>query len=89
MKTGLNVSDARYETLFASSMQPSHAPITETVAEAITCTMRQFGIRGCVSRMTQVFGDHPEAAGERMRWVRRRAAVLPPARPRATRRAAR
>jgi hypothetical protein len=45
MKTGLNVSDARYETLFASSMQPSHAPITET--------------------------------------------VLPPARPRATRRAAR
>ncbi len=85
----LNVSDAQCEALFASWLQPSHAPAAETVAEAINWSVRQFGIRGCVSRMTQVFGDHPEAAGERMRWVRRRAAVLPPARPRATRRAAR
>jgi hypothetical protein len=33
--------------------------------------VRQFGIRGCVSRMAQEFGDHPEAAADRMRWVRR------------------
>jgi len=75
----LNVSDARCEALFASWLQPSHAPATETVAEAINCTMRQFGIGGCVSRMAQEFGDHPEAAAERMRWVRR---VVAGARPR-------
>jgi hypothetical protein len=75
----LRVSDARCEALFASWLQPSHAPSAETVAEAITCTMRQFGLRGCVSRMAQEFGDHPEAAAERMRWVRR---VVAGARPR-------
>jgi hypothetical protein len=75
----LNVSDARCEALFASWLQPSHAPATETVAEAINWSMRQFGIRGCVSRMAQEFGDHPEAAAERMRWVRR---VVAGARPR-------
>ena len=36
--------------------------------------MRQFGIRGCVSRMAQEFGDHPDAAAERMRWIRQLAA---------------
>jgi len=25
---------------------------------------------GCTGRMAQEFGDHPEAAAERMRWVR-------------------
>jgi len=40
------------------------------VAEAINGTIRQFGIRGCAGRMAQEFGDHPEAAAARMRWVR-------------------
>jgi len=31
--------------------------------------MRQFGAEGCTSRMAQEFGDHPEAAAARMRWV--------------------
>jgi len=39
------------------------------VAEAISATMRQFGAEGCTSRMAQEFGDHPEAAAARMRWV--------------------
>jgi hypothetical protein len=38
---------------------------------AINCTVRQFGIGGCAGRMAQEFGDHPEAAADRMRWVRR------------------
>ena len=42
----------------------------ETVAETIRATVRQFGIRGCAGLMAQEFGDHPEAAAERMRWVR-------------------
>ncbi len=40
------------------------------VAEAIGWTLRQFGVRGCAGRMAQEFGDHPDAAASRMRWVR-------------------
>ena len=32
--------------------------------------MRRFGIGGCAGLMAQEFGDHPEAAAARMRWVR-------------------
>lgn len=68
--TQLNIDDARCRALFASSLQQSDAPTAETVAEAIRATVRQFGIRGCAGLMAQEFGDHPEAAAERMRWVR-------------------
>jgi hypothetical protein len=40
-------------------------------------TVRRFGIDGCVSRMAQEFGDHPDAAAERMRWIRLLAAGMP------------
>jgi hypothetical protein len=69
-----NVTDAWCEALFASGLQRSDAPTAEMVAEAIRRAMRQFGIRGCVSRMAQEFGDHPDAAAERMRWIRQLAA---------------
>jgi hypothetical protein len=29
-----------------------------------------YGIGGCVGRLAQEFGDHPDAAAERMRWAR-------------------
>ena len=69
-----NVTDAWCEALFASGLQRSDAPTAEMVAEAVQRAIRQFGIRGCVSRMAQVFGDHPDAAAERMRWIRQLAA---------------
>ena len=72
----LNVNDAWCEALFASWLQRSDAPTAERMAEAIECTAWQFGIDGCAGRMAQEFGDHPEAAAERMRWVRRLAAEL-------------
>jgi ABC-type branched-subunit amino acid transport system ATPase component len=65
-----NLTDARCQALFASTLQRSDAPGADVVAEAITATMRQFGAEGCTSRMAQEFGDHPEAAAARMRWVR-------------------
>ena len=68
--TTLTVQDARYEALFASGLQRSDTPPASAVAEAIGATLRQLGIRGCLSRMAQEFGDHPDAAAERMRWVR-------------------
>ena len=77
---GLN--QARFEALFASGLQPSDAPTSDMVAAAITRTVRQFGTGGCAGRMAQEFGDHPDAAASRMRWVRQlvQAAARPQAR---------
>jgi hypothetical protein len=68
--TRLNVNDARCEALFASGLQRSDAPAPEALAEVISRTVRNFGIAGCAARMAQEFGDHPEAAATRMRWIR-------------------
>jgi hypothetical protein len=68
--TRLYVNEAWYEAVFASELQPSDSPTADVVAEAISCALRQFGVRGCAGRMAQEFGDHPDAAADRMRWVR-------------------
>ena len=65
----LNVNDARCITLFASGLQPSNASTAE-VAQAINRAIRRLGVRGCVARMAQEFGDHPDAAATRMCWAR-------------------
>lgn len=67
--TKLNVHDARYLALFASGLQPSDAPTAEAVAQAINRAIRRLGMHGCVARMAQEFGYHPDAAA-RMRWAR-------------------
>jgi hypothetical protein len=64
------VDDAQCRALFASSLQRSDSPGPGAVAEAIRVTMQQLGTDGCTGRMAQQFGDHPEAAAARMRWVR-------------------
>jgi hypothetical protein len=68
--TRLNVNDARCVALFASGLQPSDALTAETVTQAINRAIRRLGVRGCVARMAQEFGDHPDAAATRMRWAR-------------------
>ena len=73
--TGLNVDDLRCEALFASELQRSDDVTAEEVAEVISRTVWRIGAAGCAGRMAQEFGDHPEAAAERMRWARRLAAV--------------
>jgi hypothetical protein len=70
----LNVREAQRDALFASALQPSDTPTADMVADAITGALQQFGIGGCISRMAQEFGDHPDAAAERMRWARQLAA---------------
>ena len=77
------LDEARCEALFASSLQPSDAPTAGMVAAAVTRTVRQFGAAGCAGRMAQEFGDHPDAAARRMRWVRQlvQAAAPPQAGP--------
>ena len=65
-----DVNDAWCEALFSSGLQPADAPDAELVAEAINRAVRRFGIGGCAGRMAQEFGDHPDLAARRMRWVR-------------------
>ena len=68
--TPLDMTGARCQALFCSGLQPSDAPTAGTVATAIRAAVQQFGIGGCAGRMAQEFGDHPDAAASRMRWVR-------------------
>ena len=68
--TRMIVNEAVCEALFASPLQPSDALTAETVADAIGSTIRRLGTPGCTSHVAQEFGDHPEAAVDRMRWAR-------------------
>ena len=68
--TPLDLTGVRRQALFCSGLQPSDAPTAGTVATAIRAAVQQFGIGGCAGRMAQAFGDHPDAAASRMRWVR-------------------
>ena len=68
--TELDINVARCEALFSSALQESDVLTTASVTAAIRAAVRQFGVGGCIGLMAQEFGDHPEAAAERMRWVR-------------------
>ena len=76
--TRQNTNDALYEALFACELQQSDNPTTNMVAQAITRTTQRFGTDGCAGQMAQEFGDHPDAARDRMRWVRQLAARAGP-----------
>ena len=69
--TRIIVNEAVCEALFASPLQPSDVLTAETVADAIGSTARRLGPAGCAGRMAQEFGDHPDEATHRMRWVRK------------------
>ena len=75
--TQLDMNHARCQALFSSCLQPSDAPTADMVATAIGRAVQQFGIGGCAGRMAQEFGDHPDAAASRMRWVRQLIAQRP------------
>jgi hypothetical protein len=77
--TPLDLNRARCQALFSSGLQPSDAPTADMVATAISRAVQQFGIGGCAGRMAQEFGDHPDAAARRMRWVRQLIAQEPAA----------
>jgi len=60
-------SHARCEALFASTPQPSGTPDAGMIAAAISSAVQRLGPRGCTELMAQEFGDHPDAAAQRMR----------------------
>jgi len=75
-------SAAWADALFASVLQRSDNPSAGQVRKAIAAAVRAHGGSGCVQRVAQEFGDHPEAAADRMRWARAVAGELsasPPA----------
>ena len=63
-------SAAWADALFASVLQRSGNPSAGQVRKAIAAAVRAYGGLGCVQRVAQEFGDHPEAAVDRMRWAR-------------------
>jgi hypothetical protein len=75
--TQRDMTSARCQALFASALQPSDGPTAGMVATAISRAVAQFGIGGCADRMAQEFGDHPDVAAARMRWVRHLIAQRP------------
>src|SRR5690348_2806266 len=82
------MTSAQRAALFASALQRSDAPTAGMAAAAITVTVRRFGIEGCLDRMAQEFGDHPDTAAARMRWICQLTAQMPawPQRPAGARR---
>jgi hypothetical protein len=66
----LSMDVVRAEAVFVSGMQPSDDPGAAQVRRTVTEVVRRVGVRGCVERVAQEFGDHPELAVARMRWAR-------------------
>lgn len=69
MTSPLDLPSAHRAALFASTLQSSQRPSAAQVRTAITEATRQYGARTCLERMAQEFGDHPDTATTRMRWV--------------------
>jgi hypothetical protein len=65
-----STSAVRAEALFVSVLQRSDRPSPGQVRKAVAVAARAYGRRGCAGRVAQEFGDHPEAAVERMCWAR-------------------
>lgn len=63
------VALARAEALFVSTLQRSDVLTQAVVREAVRAALRVHGTAGCLSRMAQEFGEHPEVAAQRMSWV--------------------
>ena len=64
------VQDLAAEALFVSDVQPSECPGRVRVEEAVTAMILRYGSDGCAAAVASEFGDHPESAVRRMRWVR-------------------
>ena len=58
------------DALFASVLQRSDNPSAGQIRKAIAAAVRGYGGLGCIERVAQEFGDHPEAAVDRMGWAR-------------------
>jgi hypothetical protein len=65
------VQDLAAEALFVSDLQPSEHPSEQTIALTVTAMVLCYGSDGCADELATEFGEHPEAAAQRMSWARR------------------
>ena len=72
----LSIDTARADALFASALQISDEPSAVQVKRAIDAATSTLGDLGCVARVAQEFGEHPETAVTRMRWAREEVACV-------------
>ena len=70
----LSISAIQADALFVSALQRGDHPSATEVWQAVAEAVEAFGQRGCVERVAQEFGDHPETAVTRMRWARQASA---------------
>jgi hypothetical protein len=66
----VSTSPVPADALFASALQRSDRPSPGQVRQAIAVAVARYGGSGCAARVAQAFGEHPETAVTRMRWVR-------------------
>ena len=67
----LDVTIAKTEALFASTLSASEPHDRAVLKAAIAAAVRDYnGVRGCAAVMATAYGDHPTEAAERMRWAR-------------------
>lgn len=66
----VSISGLQADALFASGLQRCDEPSADQVRRAVARAVREFGYSGCVARVAQEYGDHPETAVIRMRWAR-------------------
>jgi len=59
----------RAEALFASILQVSQEPSPLQVRNAVTTSLRRFGVDGCAARVAGEFGEYPEMAAARTAWA--------------------
>lgn len=72
------VQDLAAEALFVSDLQPSEAPASVAVEQAVTATLLRHGSDGCAAKVATEFGDHPEIAVARMGWARTQISHMAP-----------
>jgi hypothetical protein len=66
----LSIHASGADALFVSALQRSDDPNAGQIRQAIAAAIGAFDYSGCAGRVAQEFGDHPEIAAARMRWVR-------------------
>ena len=67
----LNLTVARAEALFASTLSAAEPHDRAELKAAIAAAVRDYnGVRGCAAVMAEAYGERPEWAAERMQWAR-------------------
>lgn len=68
--TTLNVTIARAEALFASTLSACEPHDRAELKAAIAAAVRDYhGVAGCAAVMAAEYGEHPEQAAQRMKWA--------------------